>query len=182
MTWSSDVVGVAKSLAAAVLLVAGTGKLVQPRPTTQALSEVLRRKVPRSAVSTAAACELVTAAGLLASGQVGRAALASTIGLGSVFLGIGLLGRIRRTEESCGCFGVASRHPFGLRTIASGALFVSLAVFALIDPDPSTNRSMRIALCALFALTVQLFVQRAQLKHVVKVRTRRPVSRREAQA
>ncbi|MGI8665698.1 MAG: MauE/DoxX family redox-associated membrane protein [Jatrophihabitans sp.] len=111
------------AVAASILLFAAFAKLASP----QILSRTLLRLTDRPAMSSR---EVVRAVGLVeAAAAFGllveparRTAGLVLVLLGIAFVSLGVIGRIRKVDEPCGCFGAASQQPLGYQNIVLGAL------------------------------------------------------------
>jgi hypothetical protein len=109
----------ANATASAVLVVAGIGKFVVPRPLTQALSELLGRDPGERVVRAVGVVELIAAVTLIVEATRGASAVLVAV-LGAAFAVFGAAGLVRKTTLACGCFGRSESRPLGAVNIAAG--------------------------------------------------------------
>jgi hypothetical protein len=130
----------ADAVAAAILLFAACAKLVSP----VALSRSLRQMTDARALSSPATAravglaEAAVAFGLLIE-SVRLAASGLLCLLGLSFVALGTLGRLRKVNEPCGCFGAASQQPLGIQNIVLGLLLAAVGVANLVTADRLTD-------------------------------------------
>lgn len=130
----------ADAVAAAILLFAACAKLVSP----DALSRSLRRLTDARALSSHTAAravgvaEAAVAFGLLIE-SVRLAASGLLCLLGLCFVALGTLGRLRKVDEPCGCFGAVSQRPLGAQNIVLGLLLAAVGVANLVTADRLTD-------------------------------------------
>lgn len=122
---------------AALLVVAGAGKLVTPLPLARALRlSGLRVTVP--VVRAGAAAEVLVGIAAIAAGS---ALAAAAVALSyAAFTGFVLLG-LRRggALSSCGCFGTADTPPTRTHVVVTGALALVAGAVALRPLGPLTE-------------------------------------------
>lgn len=78
--------------------------------------------------------------------------------LGIAFITLGVLARVKRAEASCGCFGRAEGHPFGLRNSLIGLALFVVAVVDGVSPDSRQSAEPGVALALTAAGCVCLSV------------------------
>jgi hypothetical protein len=127
---------------AALLLIAGIGKLYSPTQLGRALREVL--PVPADlglmavAIRLLAAVELASGVGLLIPG-VRIWAAASTAVLGIGFVAFGTIGWVRHSHTSCGCLALSDGRPLGPANVIVGAAVSAIALANVFQTVPSSS-------------------------------------------
>jgi len=167
--------GVATAAAAAVFLCAGLGKLAVPGPAARAIAELLEFG-PRPAgvlVRATGVLEAATGVALVvpATRPVGVPA-AGVLGAGFILLGV--VARMQRVSASCGCFGSAQGHPFGLRNAVYGAALLAVAVVDTLVPYPAhpAQPALPLALTAAGCVCLSAWLHRALIISVLGPRAR----------
>jgi hypothetical protein len=110
---------VVNSTAAAVLTLAAAAKLASPTYVSRAIRELTAISVPSRAVRLFALGEFTVGFCLSLPGTRSFAAVAVGA-LGIAFAIVGVTGKLRRATVGCGCFGVTSHRPLGLRSAVVG--------------------------------------------------------------
>lgn len=124
------------AVAASILLIAASAKLVSPDPLSRSLLRLTGRSAmsSRRVVRAIGVVEAVVALGVLV--EPIRLTASVLLGLlGAVFIGVGITGRVRRVDEPCGCFGATSQQPLGKQNIALGLLIGIVGVANLVATD-----------------------------------------------
>lgn len=142
MSQSLWILVVWNAVAASILLFAASAKLVSP----QALSRSLLRLTGSSALSSRevvrgiGVLETLLAVGVLVE-PVRSAAGALLALLGLSFVALGVTGRVRKVDEPCGCFGVASDQPLGNQNIVLGLVVGAAGAANLIAAHPLSENA-----------------------------------------
>lgn len=119
----------ANALAASILLFAALTKLAAPAPLGRSLQKLTSSATLSSHVAVRAIGVLEATIAFAVLINPIRAAAGLALGLlGLTFVSLGVVGRVRRIDEPCGCFGAASQQPLGTQNIVLGALLVAIAV------------------------------------------------------
>jgi len=113
----------ANAVGAAVLLFAAFAKFASPQLLARSLHKLTGRNALSSTttVRVIGAMETVVAFGLLPSATRLIAATVLVL-LGLSFVSLGIVGRARRIDEPCGCFGALSQQPLGNQNIVLGVV------------------------------------------------------------
>ncbi len=121
------------SLVAGLLLFASFAKIVSPAALSRTLLVLtqLESLSTVSVVRTIGLAEFLVAIGIMIP-DLRLAAAASLGALGVAFAFSGVMARIRRVAEPCGCFGLATRQPLGLLNVFFGAVLVAAAALNFI--------------------------------------------------
>ncbi len=117
---------------AALLVLAGIGKLLNPVQLAQALRELLGvQSVSPLLIRCFAVAECAFGVAVtLASASVPTRTAVGILGL--CFLVAGAVGRLRATSEPCGCFGSRGKRSLGLWQVYIGVTFLFWAVLPMI--------------------------------------------------
>jgi hypothetical protein len=135
----------ADAIAASILLFAACAKLVSPDALARSLNRLTSAglggrvsSAGHAVVRAIAVAEVVVAFGVLIE-PIRFVASALLCLLGLSFAALGVLGRVRRVDEPCGCFGAASQQPLGIQNIVFGLLFTLIGVANLVTADQLTD-------------------------------------------
>jgi len=130
----------ADAIAAAILLFAACAKLVAPNALARSLEQLTGRPAfsGRATVRLIGAAEVLIAFGLLLEpSRLVASGLLCLLGLS--FAALGGIGRARKVNEPCGCFGASSQQPLGMQNIVFGLLFLVIGVANLATADRLTD-------------------------------------------
>lgn len=152
-SWSIAVLAVA-----ALLVVAGIAKVVDPAPLAANLRSVLPVSLLEPAWSTIGrvlgGLELAIALAMVIPRTQREGAL-GVVALGTAIVVWVLLARFRRAAEPCGCFGRASTHPLGWRNIVVAAIFIAVGcATVLAGPSRGYSTEWPLALLVLSGLSL----------------------------
>jgi hypothetical protein len=130
----------ADAVAAAILLFAASAKLVAPAPLARALHRLTNSTLLSRPATARAIGGLEAAVALVLLIEPVRLAGSVLLCLlGSSFAALGAVGRVRKADEPCGCFGMTSRQPMGIRNIVLGLLLVLIGAINLATADRLTG-------------------------------------------
>lgn len=139
MMSATDVVLICGNVVLATLLIrASAGKLVTPGLTVSALSELFPgfRRSGGGIVRAVAMVEgLAALSTVVATLRLPGQILVAALGAGFVMLGVA--GRLRDSQQPCGCFGASSTRPLGAANIAAGGLLLLVAAVNFWAPSPA---------------------------------------------
>jgi len=128
---------------AAVLLVSGLGKTVEPKPLYMALDELgLPKSLNSYVVIRAVGLTEVAAAVLLLVPSTQTIGGLSIVGLGTCMIATGLTARRQKVDRPCGCFGNVKGRPLGWTSVGFGILFLLGGALILSSQTTATSISL----------------------------------------